>query len=58
VPDLQKDRANLKNNILPFPVEHMPKDPPRVSGWHVLGMLVIIGGALGLLWLTISALIE
>lgn len=58
MPELQKDRNNMKNNLLPFPVQYMPKDPPRANGWHVLGLLVIVAGAIGLLWLTISAFID
>lgn len=53
-----QEPSSLKNNVLPFPVQHMPKDPPRVTGWQTLGMLIAIAGAIGLLWLTISAFIE
>lgn len=53
-----QEPPSLKNNVLPFPVQHMPKDPPHVTGWQILGMLLAIVGAIGLLWLTISALIE
>ena len=58
MPELQKDQNNVKNNLLPFPVEYMPKDPPRASGWQVLMTLIVIAGAIALLWLTISALID
>ncbi len=58
MPQLPKEPTNLKNNVLPFPVEYMPKDRPRANGWHVLGLLIIVGSAVGLLWLTISALID
>jgi hypothetical protein len=58
VSQLPKDRLNLKNNVLPFPVQHMPKDPPRVSGGQVVLTLISLAGAIGLLWLTISALID
>jgi hypothetical protein len=58
VPDLQQEDQRLKNNVLPFPsLQHVPKDPPRITVWHTLGSLVILAACVGLLGLTIYALI-
>jgi hypothetical protein len=42
----------MKSNVLPFPVQHMPKDPPRFSLWRAIRTLVVYIGLLALLiWL-------
>lgn len=50
------DEPIVKNNVLPFPVQYMPKDPPRPTLLRALGTLVLLGAAVGLFMLTLWAL--
>ncbi len=57
MPDV-RETPSLKNNVLPFPALHAaPRDPPRPSVLRALGSLLAIAVALGLLALTVYALV-
>ena len=58
MPNVQQEDRRLKNNVLPFPsLQAAPKDPPRHTAWRTLGALFVMALCVGLLALTIYALI-
>lgn len=59
MPPVQPEESrSLKNNVLPFPsLRAAPKDPPRLTVWNVIATLVTMAACVGLLGLTIYALI-